>query len=161
MQPARLGTQDIYIYISSGHTEKQHLIYFTALHNQIIYIYLLAKWAISAGLYASFIWLVYCIMYMAFIRPKHGLYTAYIRHQYVEYTAYIRPIYGLYIAYLRPSYGLYTAYRRPIYGPHVKIGYCMVEDLLANPPLLGGMGKIVELDESLIGNLKNTTEDVW
>ena len=37
---------------------------------------------------------------------------------------------------------------------YVKIRYCMVEDLLANPPLLGGMGKIVELDESLIGNRK-------
>ena len=36
----------------------------------------------------------------------------------------------------------------------VKIRYYMVEDLLANPPLLGGMGKIVELDESLIGNRK-------
>ena len=30
----------------------------------------------------------------------------------------------------------------------------MVEDLLANPPLLGGMVKIVELDKSLIGNRK-------
>ena len=37
---------------------------------------------------------------------------------------------------------------------YVKIRYCMVEDLRANPPLLGRMGKIVEIDESMIGNIK-------
>ena len=97
---------------------------------------------------------------MAFIRSIHGIYTG-----YGTSTSNIRPIYGLFMAFIRHIYGIYTAYERPIDGPntayiwptyglYVKIRHCMVEDLLANPPLLGGMEKIVELDESLIGNIK-------
>ena len=53
---------------------------------------------------------------------------------------------------------------KTVRSPYVKIRYCMVENLLAKPPLLGGMEKIVELDESLIGNRKcnkGRTQTLW
>ena len=34
------------------------------------------------------------------------------------------------------------------------IRHCMMEDLLKTPPLIGGPGKVVEIDESLIGKRK-------
>ena len=38
------------------------------------------------------------------------------------------------------------------------IRHCMIDDLLINPTLLGGPGKIVEFDESLIGSRKYNRE---
>ena len=37
---------------------------------------------------------------------------------------------------------------------YTAIRHCMIEDLLITPPLIGGPGKIVEIDESIIGKRK-------